>query len=456
MLSPRGTLWRNRSLRFLIGASASLVSAVGGVIRNKWLAQHLETSGLGVLAQVFSGQAWLGTATGLGLGLPVARAVGLAMGSGDSAGMRRTVWAAFSLLAISGAVAISCGLIFAARISQALLGSTDYAPLVRISMVGTAGIALQQTLTGLFAGRSDLRAPLTFAVVGGGIATLATLLLVPRLGLLGGALGAAIGFPAGCLGALYFHRREYAPAILPVPRPSLTPEQTRALLGVATAGLLASLVEQGTLLGLRSNYLRWNGVAANGLLQAALALSQQVGALFYAYLASYAFGKISGIQGSQGASGTRDYTRRHWAPLILAAAAAFAVAMVAASPLLRLLYSHRFDPARPLMAWTLFGEFGRVALQTWALGALPLGGMRLWLPISLSFPASLAASYVVFAATGAGMQSLPRAYAAASFFSLATAGLLMSRRGISLSARDLACLLAAGAALFALARWVAG
>jgi hypothetical protein len=83
------------------------------------------------------------------------------MGTGNSAEARRTVWAALSLLSISGSVAISCGLLFAPRISQALLGSTEYAPLVRISLVGAAGIALQQTLMGLFAGRSDLRAPLT-------------------------------------------------------------------------------------------------------------------------------------------------------------------------------------------------------------------------------------------------------------------------------------------------------
>ena len=72
------------------------------------------------------------------------------------------------------------------------------------------------------------------------------------------------------------------------------------------------------------------------------------------------------------------------------------------------------------------------------------------------FPASLAASYGVFAAAGAGVRSLPHAYAAAGLLSLAAAGLLMSRRGVTLSARDLAFTLAAAIALFALARWVAG
>jgi len=108
------------------------------------------------------------------------------------------------------------------------------------------------------------------------------------------------------------------------------------------------------------------------------------------------------------------------------------------------------------MAWALFGEFGRVGLQTWALGSLPLGGTRLWLPISLAFPASLAVSYGVFAAAGGGALSLPHAYAASGWLSLAVGGVLMSRRGITLSARDLAFLATAAAALFALASWIAG
>lgn len=451
MLQKRLAPWRDRFLRFSTGASATLVNALVGIIRNKWLAHHLEASGIGILAQVLSSQSWLGTATGLGLGLPVARAVGAATAAGDHYAARKTLWAAFTLLALAGSVVVAFGLLFAPPISQALLGSNAYAPLVRISMVGVVGIALQQTLVGLFAGRSDLRASFTFALAGGGVATMATLLLVPRLGLAGGALGAAILAPAGCVGALYLHRRAYASVMLAPPRPWLTRGLSRSLLTVAGAGLLSALIEQGTLLALRAHYIRLNGVASNGLLQAALALSQQVGALFYTYLGSYAFGKISGVDG---VTGTRDYTRRQWIPLMLLAALALGFTMLAATPLLRLLYSHRFDPAQPLMAWALVGEFGRVGLQAWALGSLPLGGARLWFPISLFFPVSLALTCAVFTATGAGLLSLPRAYAFAGLFAACAGGALMSRRGVTLAPRDIAVFLGGAAFLVLLATWV--
>ncbi|HEY7727649.1 MAG TPA: hypothetical protein VID50_04285, partial [Candidatus Eisenbacteria bacterium] len=117
-------------------------------------------------------------------------------------------------------------------------------------------------------------------------------------------------------------------------------------------------------------------------------------------------------------------------------------------PLLRLLYSSRFDPARTLMTWTLLGEFGRVGMQVWMLGALPLGGVRLLAPISLSFPLSLGVAYAGFCHAGAGPSSLPRAYAVAGGCSLLAAGWLMSRRGVTLGSREWLAL-AAGAALLA-------
>ena len=427
-------LWKDRSLRFLMSASATLVSAVTGVLRNKWFAQHLQASGIGVLAQIVSSQAWLGTAAGMGLGVPVARLLGAATAAEDPAAARRTVWAAFSLLLVSGSAVIAFGLLFATSISRALLGTPEHAVLIRISMIGVAGVALQQVLLGVFAGRSDLKAPLTFALAGGGVSLAASLLLVPRWGLRGAVLAAAILFPVGCAGGLFLRRREYGPVLSPRPKPVLTSGLARSLLTVAAAGLISALVEQGTFLALRSHYVRVNGVEANGYLQAGLAISQQVGALFYAYLSSYAFGKISGVAGVEA---TRDYTRKHWTPLVLLAAAAFIAARLGAGPLLRLLYSHRFDPAQPLMAWALVGEYGRVGLVLWALGALPLGGTRLWFPLTLLISVSVAISYAIATSAGAGLMSFPIAYAGAGLVSTLVGGAIMSRRGVTVGARDL-------------------
>ena len=451
MRDPRFDLWRDRSLRFSMGAGTTIVSGLTGVLRNKWFAHHLEASGIGVLAQVISSEVWLGTAAGMGMGLPVARAVGASLAQNDTPAARRAVWAAFSLLAIGVSVVVTLGLVFAEAISSALLGSGAYAALIRISMIGVAGVALQQTLFGLYAGRSDLRAPLTFALLGGAVSIAATLLLVPRWGLKGAALAVAILFPVGCASALWIHRRTYAPVLERPPGPLLSSALARTLLTISGAGLVSGLVEQGTFLTLRSHYVRMNGIEANGFLQAGLAISQQVGALFYSYLASYAFGKISGAAQVSGAEGARVYTRKHWAPLLVFAAVALLATRLLALPLLHILYSHRFDPAEPLMAWALVGEFGRISLITVSLGALPVGGVKLWFPISLVFPATLATAYAAFTASGAGPLSLPKAYAVAGLTAALVGGVLMGRRGVTLRARDLAVFAAGAAGLFLLA-----
>jgi len=453
MSSPRFELWKDRSLRFATGSGATISNALFGIIRNKWLATHLQTAGLGVLAQSTSAQAWLGTLAGMGLSLPVARAVGAARGRDDDEAARRTVWTALCLIGLGSLVVAAAGFLFAGPISEALLGSSEHATLIRIAAIGGAGIAFQGILFGVISGRSDLKASLTLSIVGGVVSVAATLALVPRWGLLGGAIGIAVFAPAAVAGVLLLHRRSYRGTLSPVPKPPLDLALARSILGVGAAALVLTLVDLGTMITVRSHYLGLNGTAANGLLQAALALSQQVGTLFYAYLSNYAFGKVSG---AGGVAEVRVYTQRHWRPLIALAALLFALAMVASTPLLHLLYSSRFDPARPLMAWALWGEFCRVGMNAWAVGALPIGGARLWLPIGLAPSIGLALSYALLSHLPLGALSLPLAYAGAGLFSLCFGGIAMSRAGVTLTKKDVAFWLGSALALAALARWVAG
>ncbi len=491
-------VWRRRFSRFAMGAAGTAVLAALGVVRNKWIAQHLATAGIGTLAQVLSAMNWLGLATSLGLGIPVTRAVAAARGRGDLAAERRTVRAALLLTAWSALVVAAAGLLAAPLVSRALLGTPEYAGLLRIALIGTAGLAFWFVVSGIFAGHADVRAPLASAIGGGGIATLLTLLFVPRFGLPGATLAAALLFPCGVAAALWHRRREYAVVLGggrsaaaeaapdgPARGPDLAAQglaaqglaaHGREMLALGAAMLLLALADQGSLLALRAHYIRENGVGANGLLQAGLALAQQVGSLFYGYLSAYAFGTISaaaaGARAAAGAGGAagpagaertvveraaaaavRDYSRRHWAPLLGFAALCLALTMTCATPLLRLLYSTRFDPARPLLAWTLLGEFGRICMQVWMLGALPLGGVRLYAPVALSYPVSLVAAYAALHAAGAGERGLPQAYAAAGLASFLVAAAVMGRRGVTLGARELGALLVTGGALAALAWW---
>lgn len=443
-------LWKNRWLSFGTSAATAATITLAGVLRTKWLALHLEPAGIGVIGQIAAGQTWLGVAAGLGVAFPLTRAVGAARGAGDVEGQRRAVWTAIGLVGIATAVVVLLGLLTAEPFSTLLLGTPDYATLIRVSMLSVAGYAWFATIQGWFAGRSDVRAPFTLALAGGITAVVATFFMVPRFGLLGGVLGAALFYPAGLAAALLIHRRDYGDLLGTPPRPMVDRDRVRVLLAVGAGSLALALCDQGAMLFARVYYVREHGLAANGHFQAAIALSQQTGSAFYTYLAAYAFGTVSGLGD---AAGMRAYTRKVWLPIILLATAGCATVSVISSPLLRLLYSDEFVPASRLVGWLMLGELSRVAMQTWALASLPLGGVRLWLPILLASPVTLIASYPLWVAAGAGVESLPLAYASAGLASLATAGVAMSRRGVTLAARHVTAIVLSLAALVAIAVW---
>jgi len=457
MLASRLRPWTTRLQRFVLSAGPTLIYGVLGVARNKWLAQTLSPGGLGILAQVLSAMGWLGQAAGLGLGLPLTRSVAAARALDDPARERSAVRTAFGL-ALGAAGVVAIGVIAAAPwISTGLLGSPAYAPLIRIASIGIAGLALAGTLLALFAGRGDLRAPLTLASAGAVTATALTFLLVPRHGLGGATLAAAALLPAGCAAALLAHGRRYRTA-LAWRGASPGGERAWTMARVGVTGLALGLLDQGALIALRAHYVQAYGAEANGLLQAALALSQLVGSLFYTYLATYAFGALSArvAAGPGAAEAARAYTRRQGPPIFLLAALLLGAAMIGAAPLLHVLYSDRFDPARPLMAWTLLGEYARVATQVWMLAALPIGGIRLLAPIAIATPIALVAAYAALSSLGMEILSLPRAYAAANAVGLVVAAAVMSRRGVTLGRREIAALAVGAAVLLALARHALG
>ncbi len=449
MSESRAEVWKQRAGRLWLTAGASAVTAIGSVARNKWLALHLDPSGLGVLGQVVAGQTWLGTLTGLGLTVPVARALGAALGRRDGDAMRRTVGTALGVVRATTIGAAALGLVFAPLASRALFGTPEHAGLVRISMLAVVGLGFQAVLQGVFAGHSDVRAPFTYALAGNVGVVVLVLLAVPRFGLSGAVWSTSLFWPVAIAVTLLAHRRAYAavlagPGGFRVDRP-----EGAALVRVALAALGLALVDQGVLLALRSHYVRVAGISANGLLQASLGLSQQLGAVVYGYLASYAFGRVSGLRTS---AEVRDYTRLQWLPLVGIGFLGCAAVGLLGTPLLHLLYSSRFDPARPMLVWMLVGEFAKVGVQVWALGALPIGGVRLWVPIGVAGAIGMGAGYAIAVAAGAGALALPYAYAAGNGFALLVTGALMSARGVTLRGRDLAALAGGLALLVLLAR----
>jgi O-antigen/teichoic acid export membrane protein len=424
-------LWRGRALRLGFSAAAIGAATLTGMIRNKWFAVHLAPEGIGVIGQVVSTLTWLGMLAALGLGFPVARAIAAAHGADDPDAARRTARVALGLTLVTTTIVAALGLIFAVPISLAVLGDRGYAGLIRIAMIGAGGYAFHLVVQGIIGGRSDVRPPVTIAIAGGLATVIAAFALVPARGITGGVWSAVLYFPAGLLVAWLVHRRAYAGAWTPAAdgggaRPELT-----ALITVGLSSLVLALADQGAMLALRAHFLRIHGIAANGVFQAALSISTQVAALFYAYLSNYALGRLSGAGDTPGVTA---YMRRQWIPVVGAALVVFALAAVAATPLLHLLFSDRFDGARPMLAWMLVGEFLRVQTLALLFGGLALGRTRRWLAGGMMYPVAFVAAYLWLG--GGSILSLAHAHALGGAVGLAGTAWVMHTAGLRLRVAD--------------------
>ena len=96
MRSAHLRAWTGRGARFGLGAATIGVGVLAGIARNKWLAHHLDTAGIGVVGQISALHTWLGIGAALGLGTAVARMVGTARASGDESLVRRVTWTALT------------------------------------------------------------------------------------------------------------------------------------------------------------------------------------------------------------------------------------------------------------------------------------------------------------------------------------------------------------------------
>jgi O-antigen/teichoic acid export membrane protein len=438
-------LWKGRALRLGFGAAAIGATTLAGMIRNKWFAVHLAPEGLGVTGQVMSALTWLGMLAALGLGFPIARAIAAAEGAGDPDRARHVTRAALRFTLLTTAVVVAAGLFFAEVMSSAILGDPRYAGLVRIAMLGAAGYAFHLIVQGIVAGRSDVRPPLTIAIGGGLVSVVAAFALVPPKGLDGALWSAALFFPAGLLLAWLVHRRAYAGA-WSTPTAPAPGHGVRALVVVGLSSLALALADQGAMLALRSHFVRVHGVAANGMFQAALAISTQVAALFYAYLSNYALGRLSG---SPDAAGVTAYMRRQWIPIAAASTALFALVAALSGPLLHLLFSERFDGARPMLGWMLAGEFLRVQSLALLFGGLAMQRTKRWVAGGMLYPLGFALVYAW--SGGVDPLDLARAHLAGSAIGFAGSLWLMRGAGLRLRAIDVAATALGAAALGALA-----
>ncbi len=374
----------DKSYAQILKASSIMGGAAGinlllGMVRVKFAAVFIGTTGVGLLSSFGALQGLIGTLAGLGLQSSAVREIAAAVGKGDEQAIGRAVLTLRRLCWLTGLVGMAAMMLLAPLLSQLTFGHRDYT--LDIAALGV--IILFGNLSGgqiaLIQGMRRIGDMARANIYGAAAGTVAAIGFYAALGLRG-IIPTLLAVSAIQL-ALSFHfaRR------VPVPKVSLTWRQTFAeasgmvrlglvmmwngLMGSAVAYLTVTLITQH------------EGTQAVGLYSAAFALSGMFVNFVLGAMGADYYPRLTGVASDKPAM-VRMVNEQTEIGLLLALPGLLAT-MALAPWILQIFYTREFLGAVEMLQWFILGCLGRVI--SWPMGYIMLAlGKSSWLIVSES------------------------------------------------------------------------
>ena len=370
----------------ILKASSIMGGAAGinlllGMLRVKFAAVFIGTTGVGLISSFGALQGLIGTLAGLGIQSSAVREIAAAVGKGDEQAVGRAVLALRRVCWLTGLVGMAAMMLLAPLLNQLTFGHRDYT--LDIAALGV--IILFGNLSGgqmaLIQGMRRIGDMARANIYGAAAGTVAAIGFYAALGLRG-IIPTLLAVSAIQL-ALSFHfaRR------VPVPKVALTWRQTFAeasgmvrlglvmmwngLMGSAVAYLTVTLITQH------------EGTQAVGLYSAAFALSGMFVNFVLGAMGADYYPRLTGVASDKPAM-VRMVNEQTEIGLLLALPGLLAT-LALAPWILQIFYTREFLGAVELLQWFILGCMGRVI--SWPLGydMLALGKGRWFLLTETSF-----------------------------------------------------------------------
>lgn len=376
----------DKSYAQILKASSIMGGAAGinlllGMVRVKFAAVFIGTTGVGLISSFGALQGLVGTLAGLGLQSSAVREIAAAVGKGDKQVVGRTVLTLRRLCWLTGLVGMGAMVLLSPLLSQLTFGHRDYT--LDIAALGV--IILFGNLSGgqmaLIQGMRRIGDMARANIYGAAAGTVAAIGFYAALGLRG-IIPTLVAVSAIQLALSFrFARR------VPVPKVSLTWRQTFAeangmvrlglvmmwngLMGSAVAYLTVTLITQH------------EGTHAVGLYSAAFALSGMFVNFVLGAMGADYYPRLTGVASDKPAM-VRMVNKQTEIGLLLALPGLLAT-LALAPWILQIFYTREFLGAVELLQWFILGCLGRVI--SWPLGfvILALGKGRWFLLTETSF-----------------------------------------------------------------------
>ena len=370
----------------ILKASSIMGGAAGinlllGMLRVKFAAVFIGTTGVGLISSFGSLQGLVGTLAGLGLQSSAVREIAAAVGKGDDQAIGRTVLTLRRMCWLTGLVGMVLMMLLAPWLSQLTFGHRDYmfdiAALGVIILFGNLSGGQMALIQGMRRIGDMARANIFGAVAG----TVAAIGFYAALGLRG-IIPTLLTVSALQLALSWFFARR-----VPVPKVDLTLLQTfseansmvRLGLVMMWNGLMASAVAYFTV----TLITQYEGIQAVGLYSAAFALSGMFVSFVLGAMGADYYPRLTGVAYDKPAM-MRMVNEQTEIGLLLALPGLLAT-LALAPWILEIFYTREFSGAVEMLQWFILGCLGRVI--SWPLGyvMLALGKGRWFLVTETSF-----------------------------------------------------------------------
>jgi len=349
----------------IMGGAAG-INLILGMVRTKFAAVLIGTSGIGLLAGFSSIQGIIGTIAGLGIQSSAVREIAGAVGKGDEQAIGRVVLTLRRVCWITGLTGMIAMMALSSFLSQMTFGSDKYT--IDIALLGI--IILFSNLSGgqmaLIQGMRRIGDMARANVFGAAFATVSAIGFYSWLGLRG--IVPALVSISGVQLALSWHfaRRVTVPTVLLTWKQTFSTSSEMVKLGLVFMwnGLLGSAVTYVTITLITQQI----GMHAVGLYSAAFALSGIfVNFVLGAMSADY-YPRLTGLAHDKVA--VNRLVNEQTEIGLLLAVPGLLVTMAMAPWIIRIFYTSEFLPAVDLLQWFILGCLGRVI--SWPMGFVML------------------------------------------------------------------------------------
>lgn len=359
------------SYRRILRSSSVMGGAAGitmlfGIIRTKFSAILIGSSGIGLLASYMSIQAVIGTVVGLGLQSSIVNKIASSVAAQDQFSLGRAALTSRRLCWLSGLTGAIATIGLSAPLSQWTFGNSEH--VLDVSIIGLSLLPanLAGGLSGVIQGMQRIADLAKINAIVAAVGTLISVGIYATIGSQGIALAILVTSLVQLLVSMFFAQR------LPVPKASMTwLESAREAGGLLRLGLVmmwSALMVSVVGYVINTIIASHNNLSALGIYSASYALSSLFVNFVLGAMGADYFPRL--VNASTNNESMNRIVNEQMEIGLLLVVPGLLLTLVLAPWMIKLLYTSEFLPAANLLQWFAIGCFIRV-LQ-WPMGFVQL------------------------------------------------------------------------------------